>query len=220
MFEYILFNKHNYKHYDYLYHLNHSRVSYSGIPSFDFLQKGKEDEHIIYIEHPYLESNLFGWDKKHHHKIAMALNEFAEKNKLMTYIKLHPISDINIWKSYNLNSSYIKVIQTGNFESLYANAKMILGYSSSMVPGFLSGKKNVVMLGWHPIDKEIKGEDFTTTNLCHKSLEIDDLNTKYSQWEINNKAKKDPEAYKDFIKKYNFPFDGKAAERIIKIISE
>ena len=218
---YILFNKNNYIHYNYLYHINQSNVSYSGIPAFDFLQKTEEHEHIIYIDHPYFELNLLGWDENHHHKIALALNSFSENKKKMIYVKLHPRSDINIWNSYALNSSYIKIIQTGNFESLYANAKMVLGYSSSLIPGFLSARKNVVLLGWFPIDKEIKGlEDLSSMNICHLSLEIDDLNTKYSLWEIENKAKKDTRAYKEFLNKYNFPFDGKATERIIKKFSE
>ena len=218
---YILFNKNNYIHYNYLYHINQYNVSYSGIPTFDFLQKTEEHEHIIYIDHPYFELNLLGWDENHHHKIALALNSFSENKKKMIYVKLHPRSDINIWNSYALNSSYIKIIQTGNFESLYANAKMVLGYSSSLIPGFLSARKNVVLLGWFPIDKEIKGlEDLSSMNICHLSLEIDDLNTKYSLWERENKAKKNTRAYKEFLNKYNFPFDGKATERIIKKFSE
>ena len=218
---YILFNKNNYIHYNYLYHITPSNVFYSGIPTFDFLRKGDEHEHIIYIDSPYFELNLFGWDKNHHHKVAVALNNFSEKTKRMIYVKLHPLSDINIWNSYNLKSAYIKIIQFENYESLYANARMILGYSSSMIPGFLSARKNVVLLGWFPIDKEIKGlEDLSSMNICHLSLEIDDLNTKYSLWERENKAKKNTRAYKEFLNKYNFPFDGKATERIIKKFSE
>lgn len=214
---FILFSKNNFSRYNYLYHLAHKNISYTGIPYFDYLKNSHDGDHIIYIDHPYLEEKLYGWSEKHHETIARKLNSFSKQHQVNLYIKLHPKSQKEIWKSYNLTSSYLHVIQDGNFEKLYSGANLILSFSSTMVAGFLSGFKNLVLLGWHPTPR-IVGVDYSLTNLCHKSLQLAELETKYSNWLSANKSKQNKAAYIEFIRNFNYPFDGNATKRIIEVI--
>lgn len=216
MSKYILFNKNNYELYNYLYHLNGQNIVYTGIPSFDFLINSKKDgENVIYIDHPYLEKGLFGWTKEHHRKIAIKLKEFANIYKLSVYIKLHPQSDISIWRSYGIDGDNLRIIQFGDFKNIYDEANLILSYSSSMIPGFLSAKKNVVILGWHPNKSDVIGLDFSEMKICHKSIYVNDIFTKFNFWISNNLAELKKREFESFIKQFNYPFDGKATERII-----
>ena len=80
-------------------------------------------------------------------------------------------------------------------------------------------KKNVVILGWNP-DPHIEGADFSKTGLCHSSMHIEDLNTKYSYWVQHNLAVENEANYQAFLKKYNYPFDGKASQRIIQALKD
>src|SRR5206468_7595157 len=99
----------------------------------------------------------------------------------------------------------------------YLQAKLILGFSSSLLTGLLCARKNIVLLGWHP-KPGIFGTDFSKTGLCHVSLVTSDLQKQFSMWANNNLARNNDAAYKDFLNQCNNPFDGKATERVIEAI--
>ena len=216
---FILFCKQNIDRVNQIYFAENKKVHITGFPYYDFYSSmaPKNDDYIVYIDHPYLEVGYLGWDKYHHEKIAKKLNDFAKKNKTKIYVKLHPKSNILFWKAYELDSGFIEVLQFGNFENLYLNAKLLLSYSSSLLIGFLCAKKNVVLLGWHPTP-QILGINYFDMNLCHLSLDINELENEYHYWLQNNICKKNQKAYSYFIENYNFPFDGHATERILNLI--
>ena len=166
-----------------------------------------------------MESNILDWTPEHHKRIAKTLFEFAEKNKLKLYIKLHPFSKRSNWENYEFDKSYVEIIQDGDFAQLYLQARLILGFSSSLITGLLCAKKNIVLLGWHP-QPGIFGVDFSQTGLCHTSFSPTDLLEKYTDWVSRNLAVENATAYDDFLLKCNYPFDGKATERVLKIITE
>lgn len=191
----------------------------TGIPLFDKYYKSDPSvsDYAVYIEHPYKEYGLLGWTKEHHKKVALALNDFAVSKKIKVYIKLHPFSDRSNWSDYSLNNEYVEILQQGNFEQLYLSARLILGFSSSLITGLLCAKKNIVLLGWHP-EPTIFGTDFSKTGLCHTSFNVMDLQTKFEDWVNNNRAEKNEAAYDEFLHKCNNPFDGRATKRVIEAI--
>ena len=215
---YLLFNKNNYSLYDYIYNLRNENIYFTGIPYFDNMINCTVEDTIIYIDHPYLEDKRHDWNLKHHKKIAINLAEFAKKRKQKVYVKLHPRSNKNIWNNYKLESKYFKIIQKEDPTSLYKKAKLFISFSSSLVPGFLSAKKNVVLIAWHPNTDKVLGLDFSAYDICHLSSNPEDIWTKHEEWTSNNLAIKSSSKYDLFLKKYNYPFDGNATQRIYDLI--
>jgi hypothetical protein len=217
----IVFNKANYEEYALYTGIKETKAGFTGVPFFDNYYRNnlQEKDHIVYIDHPYLEEKILGWTEQHHKKISEALFSFAERSKMKLYVKLHPRSEKKRWLEYKFNPENVQILQAGDFTELYLSAKVILGFSSSLMIGLLSAQKNVVLLGWHPQPK-IFGFNFSKTGLCHVSYHPEDLFTKFELWKSQNLSKDNSEAYHKFIKEYNYPFDGKATQRVIKAIIE
>ena len=215
----IVFSQKNLEAFELYTGITKKDVFLTGIPFFDEYYRSKPAvlDHVVYIEHPYLEYGLLGWTKEHHRLVAQALNEFAVVQKIKLYIKLHPFSDRSNWSDYSINNEYVEILQQGDFAQLYLDAKLVLGFSSSLVTGLLCAKKNIVLLGWHP-QPHIFGTDFSKTGLCHVSFSMSDLQKKFAEWANNNLAEKNEAAYEEFLNKSNNPFDGKATERVIEAI--
>jgi len=215
----ILFNKNNIEPFIFYNEIERENIFTDGVPFFDkyFVQRLEVGSHIVFIEHPYLEESILKWDSKFHEEIARSLEQFAKKNQLKLVVKLHPRSDINNWLRYNLDSDYIVIKQKEDITKEIQSAKIILGYSSTLMNVFIQLKKNIVLLGWHP-DPMIFGDDLSKTGLCHVSYSIEDLFTKFSEWQSVNLAEKNTNLYLDFLYNYNYPLDGKATERVINAI--
>ena len=215
----IVFNQINYEQYETYTGISYQDALLTGVPFFDkyFTTQQIEKNYIVYIEHPYLEENILGWSKDFHRKIANTLFDFAEKNQIKIFIKLHPISNIKHWENYEYNNKYIEILQQGDFTELYLKSKLILGYSSSLLTGLLSARKNIVLLGWHP-EPQIFGMDFSKTGLCHTSFDPNDLKEKYNHW-INENKSNDLGKYETFLKQCNYPFDGRATQRVLEAIT-
>jgi hypothetical protein len=216
----IVFSEINFESFELYTGIDKKDAFLTGIPFFDqyYRNKGAELNYIVYIEHPYLEFGLLDWDKEHHKKIAKRLNDFATTQKIKLYIKLHPFSKKSNWSDYLLNTEYVQILQEGNFEQLYLDAKLIFGFSSSLITGLLCAQKNIVNLGWHPIP-QIFGVDFSKTGLCHISFSVAELEAKFEFWKCHNLAKENETLYEKYLKRYNYPFDGKATERVIEAIA-
>lgn len=216
----ITFNENNFEEYKLYTDANPKSALYTGIPMFDAYHRLRTDNPengIVYIEHPYLESDLLGWTVSHHKKVAETLFQFANENQTPLLVKLHPRSDLKRWQSYNLHSKFFEVVQQGDFTDRYLSAKVILGYSSSLITGLLCARKNIVLLGWHP-QPRIFGTDFSKTGLCHTSMDINDIFIKWNDWGTQNLAAQRGDLYNNFIRKYNYPFDGCATGRVIHAI--
>jgi hypothetical protein len=215
----IVFNHVNYEEYALYTGITLDEAELTGVPFFDryFNEHQVIKNYIVYIDHPYYEQGILDWTKEYHEKIARTLFDFAERTKTEIYIKLHPFSDRSIWESYQPGTQYVKIVQAGDFTQLYKEAKLILGFSSSLINGFLCARKNIVLLGWHP-SPHIFGSDFSRTGLCHVSLNPCDLNTKFESWCAHNLASENQAAYEKFLLQYNYPFDGKATQRVIDTI--
>lgn len=216
----ITFNENNFEEYQLYTNTDPQNALYTGVPMFDSYYQPKSivaEKTIVYIEHPYLESDLLDWNEAFHKKIAETLFRFANETKTPVLVKLHPRSDLKLWQSYNLQSEYFEIVQQGNYTNRYLAASIILGYSSSLITGLLCAKKNIVLLGWHP-QPRIFGSDFSKTGLCHTSMNMQDLFTQMDFWLKNNLTIQQTDLYNNFLKKYNHPFDGRAAERVVHAI--
>ena len=137
----IVFNRVNFDEYRLITGVNENEALFTGLPFFDkyFLNPAvhTNGDNIVYIEHPYLEENLVNWTEEHHRFIAQSLQKFANTNRQLVYIKLHPRSDMSHWKKWNIEGEFVKIIQQGDFTDLYLKSKLILGYSSSLITGLL-----------------------------------------------------------------------------------
>jgi hypothetical protein len=216
----ILLNKVNFEEFQLYTGINERDALMEGVPFFDSFYKNIEDHSgpVVYLEHPMLEDNVCEWTPEHHKKIALNLKKFAEEFKEKVIIKLHPKSNKRLWDSYDLASEFLSVEQEGDFFEHYLRSKLILGYASSLMNGFLCARKNVVLLGWHP-KSHIFGADFSATGLCHVSFTSEDLFSKFSYWLNNNLSCENQISYEDFLTQYNFPFDGKATQRVLSAIA-
>ena len=193
----IVFNRVNFEEYALYTGIKSDQAILTGVPFFDryFRENQVIGDYIIYIDHPYLEQGILGWTKEHHEKIARLLCDFARDRKIKLYIKLHPFSDLKTWNSYSLDQEYVSILQAGDFTELYLEAMVILGFSSSLINGFLCAKKNIVLLGWHP-QPHIFGSDFSKTGLCHVSFSPADLTEKFDSWEAHNLTLENEKAYR------------------------
>lgn len=214
----LCFNEVNFEAFQVYTGISREDAVLTGIPFFDSFYSAEpvEKDYIVFIDHPYLEEHILDWTSEFHSKIANALYTFSQNHKIKIFVKLHPKSDKANWLRYGFDPNYIEIIQEGDYTKLYLESKLILGYSSSLMTGFLCARKNIVLLGWHP-NPGIFGLNFSETGLCHKSLNVSDLETKYEYWvTLNLSAKTEP--YQAFLKRCNYPFDGKATQRVIDAI--
>lgn len=214
----IVFNQVNFEEYHLYTGIDRSEAILTGLPFFDRYYRAdtSERDHIVFIDHPYLEGGLLRWTDSHHRRIAAAIAQIAEVTGKRVVVKLHPRSDMSRWLAYNLDAEKVEIVQHGDFTDVYMGAALILGFSSSLITGFLSAQKRVVLLGWHP-EPQIMGSDFSQTGLCHISLSPNDIPDKINLWLSNNKAL-DKAKHEAFLRKYNSPFDGRAGERVIEAI--
>ncbi|MBS1645325.1 MAG: hypothetical protein JST36_09835 [Bacteroidetes bacterium] len=198
--------------------LKESDALLTGIPFFDKYHRSLpiSKDYIVYIDHPYCEDGIFGWGKEHHASVAAQLFAFAERRNLKVLIKLHPRSNKQLWESYSFDASLVQLLQFEDCTNYFLESKLILGFSSSLLTAFLCAKKNVVLLGWHPVP-EIKGTDFSQYGICHTSFSPSDLNSEYDRWCSTNLCV-DSLGFDKFIIENNDPFDGKATERVLKAI--
>ena len=216
---FLLFCRNNFIVMNHYYHCQPSEIIYTGVPFFDYLYKSQMfEEHIIYLDQPMLEFQILGWTKSFHHKLAYGLYEFAKANNIFLHIKLHPTSDLSLWRSYNFDQTVVRIYQNELVKDLYSNAKLVLSYSSTLLIGLLSAQKNVVLLGWNPTPA-VYGTDFSKMNICHLSLDINDLKSNLSHWLNHNLCIINKEAYQRFLLEFNYPFDGLATARIISLIN-
>ena len=135
----IVFNKPNFEQFQVYTGITEEKACFTGVPMFDkyYSNSIEPGHHILYIDHPYLEGDLFGWTKGHHKNIALTLKDFANKSKRKLYVKLHPWSKKDIWDEWHIEGEYIEIIQEGDFTRLFLSSKLILGFSSSLINGFL-----------------------------------------------------------------------------------
>jgi hypothetical protein len=217
----IVFNKPNFEQFQVYTGIREESAVFSGVPIFDHFhyQIPTEDYHITYIEHPYLEAGILNWTPEHHKYIARILYDFCINRQMKILVKLHPRADMSLWKSYGFESPLFEIVQDGEFSKEMMASKLILAYSSSLVNGFLCAQKNVVLLGWQP-EPKIFGADFSKTGLCHVSLSPSDMDNRFDFWVSHNLSKDNNEKYENFLRVFNFPFDGKASERVLNAIVE
>ncbi len=218
----ILFNRNNVEPFLLYNEIEKENIFTEGVPFFDkYYYYGKEStgNHIVFIEHPYLEEGILNWSPQFHEFVAKALESFAKERKIKLIIKLHPRSDIRNWFKYNLNEQFITIRQKEDVTQELLSAKLVLSYSSTLMNVLLACRKNTVLLGWHP-KPLIFGDDFSKSGLCHVSFYPQELMNKFDQWIADNKTISNANALDAFLKEYNYPFDGKATERVIKTITE
>ena len=217
---FLLFCKNNFEYIKYSYHCEQNEVVYTGMPEFDkFFSDHDVNDKYIFIDHPYLEEKMLGWNHEHHEKVAFSIYDLCRSRNIKFFVKLHPSSDKTLWENYGFDSKYIEILQSGDFVDIYRAAKLVIGFSSTLMVGFISARKNVVLIGWHP-EPRIVANDLSSYGVCHQSLNINELKSKFDYWIKNNLALINKEKYNIFIDRFNCPFDGKAAERVLKGVIE
>ncbi len=220
--KFILFSRHNYNTVFHYYGCTEKEIVYTGFPFYDALANEQpilnSNDYIIFIDHPYLEHHILGWDECFHENVAKAIAEIAELSGKKVKIKLHPRSNKALWEKYEFLHDKAEIIQQPVSNNFYLNGSLIIGYASTMMIGFICAKKNVVLLGWHP-KPQIFGIDFSLFGICHKSLSFSEVKSKFLYWQSHNLALQNEEAYQKFVEYFNYPFDGNASQRIIEIIS-
>jgi hypothetical protein len=216
----VLFNKNNIAPFLLYNEIESESIFLGGVPFFDkyFNKSLVSKNEIVFIEHPYLEYGILNWTDEFHHKIALRLEIFAREYSTRIMVKLHPKSKIENWKRYNLDEKYISIIKSEDITKEMLSAKIILGYSSTLMNALICSRKNVVLLGWHPTP-QIFGDDISKTGLCHVSFYPDDLSEKYNYWVNNNLTFNNESKYEDYLSEYNYPFDGNSTNRIIKLLT-
>lgn len=213
--KWILFNLNNIQYHSFAQDLSKNSTYITGIPYFDEYVNAKcsSSGYIVYIDHPYLEQRKHEWDEDHHKKISNILFELSRKYKIV--VKLHPMSDPGLWKSYKNKSPNFEIIQDANLKELLLNSSIILSYSSTLLIPLILRRKKIILLGWHP-EPHIAGVDFSEFNVCKTSLDLSQI-----EESVNIILKGDESSTKGiltFEQKFNNPFDGHAKQRILNLI--
>lgn len=217
---FIVFSAANADQYRLCFDLDSNAVHHTGVPNFDpFFQAHTPPvaRHLIFIDHPYLESGLYGWTEGHHRKVALTLQNIGRTHGMLVHVKLHPASDPSRWRSYGLDPNCVLIHQMGDFTDLYLSAALIIGFASSMLTGFLCARKNVVLVGWHP-EPELIGSNFSAYDICHVSTDMRRAVDDIPYWLSHNRSEENREGYEAFVARFNAPFDGRALERILGVI--
>ena len=216
----IVFNKSNFEVFELYTGIKEESAVYTGIPLFDKLYNSETHigSHVVFVDHPYLEQGQNSWTPNFHKKIADALVEFSVSLNVKIYVRLHPNSSMELWKSYGYESPNFIMSQNVDFTSELLSSKLIISYSSTLLTGMLCAKKNIVLLGWHPTPA-ISSFDFSQFGICHVSFDIKDLQNKYDFWVDNNLAERNEDKYGHYIENMNNPFDGKAGSRVLQTIT-
>ena len=74
-------------------------------------------------------------------------------------------------------------------------------------------------MGWNPVP-QVYGTNFADLGICHLSTDVEDLFTKFDYWLGHNKILENEKNYENFLRKYNYPFDGKATWRMIELLKD
>ena len=216
----IVFNQSNFEVFELYTGIKKESAVLTGIPLFDKLYNSKTylGDHVVFIDHPYLEQSVHSWTPDFHKKLAGALKEFSVLRNVKIYVRLHPNSSMELWKSYGYESPNFIMSQNVDFTSELLSSKLIISYSSTLLTGMLCAKKNIVLLGWHPTPA-ISSFDFSQFGICHVSFDVGDLQNKYDFWVENNLAKRYDDKYGNYIENMNNPFDGQAGSRVLQTIT-
>ena len=216
----VLFNRNNIAPFQLYNEIEDSNIITEGVPFFDkyFTSSPAAKDHLVFIDHPYLEMNLLKWSDDHHERIARVLEDFAVKRNIEIIIKLHPRSLKTNWDRYALHP-LISLKQSEDITPEMLTSRLILGFSSTLINALIGVKKNIVLLGWHP-EPHISGDDFSKSGLCHVSYLPEDIFARYDDWISVNRSQQNEDSFDKFIKEYNYPFDGMATQRVVRVIKE
>ena len=142
-FKSIVFNNSNFESFCTYNAITRESAIFTGVPFFDkyFNSSVSNEKHIVFIEQPFLEQNLLEWTKDFHKKIASTLYNFSKSNNLKCFIRLHPLSDLLLWKSYGYENHQFIFSQNNDFTKEILSSELILSYSSTLLVGPLCAKK-------------------------------------------------------------------------------
>lgn len=218
--QFILFSEANADQYRICFDFDDQSIHRTGVPDFDRYfrpNKLEASQHLVFIDHPYLEFGLFRWTEEHHEKLARTLERVGRAHGCVVNVKLHPTSDLSRWESYQLDPRHVRILRAGDFDDIYLSARLILGFASSMLTGFLCARKNVVLVDWHPSPLLVRS-NFSSYDICHVSTELHQAEDAIPLWASRNRCEENAEGYEAFLARYNTPFDGRAAGRILGVL--
>lgn len=217
---YIAFNRNNKNWFIKKHHINinnHNKILLTGFPSFDVFYKLNADyelnsSSILFIDQPFYEKSLFGWEISHKKKL---FNYLLETGKQIL-IKPHPLCDLSFWKEY----PQIKIISDEeDFLTKVVSTSIIIGFNSTLLLPLCALKnKAVFALETHPLpQKKPYFSDFLTTSGVAKQItSLNQLKGELldTQKLIENQNKFKPQFCEEWLHK----FDGNSTQRLTDIL--
>lgn len=197
------------------------KVSFTGVPSFDFLsnlKKVSDCNDILFIDNAFESQALFGWNDTYKLEFLKALSEFANSVNKPLWIKTHPYSNSEVYDICR-NSYGIKVIdQQEEFNEALKKSSVIIGFYSTLLMALMALDHTVCFsLEMHPEKSNYELSSFLVET---------GATMKINNWEELKKCMDNIESIyhyqtrfkKKFISEWLYKFDGMASERLKNIL--
>jgi len=195
-------------------------VEFIGIPQFDAFYKWEQvsvsGEHILFIDQPLHEQQLYGWSRagKEFFLKTLAHQILLLKKKL--YIKPHPLNDLELYNEL-LTSGDVKLV-ANDWEVVVTDINAVLGFSSTLLLPFMAMDHiSCFTLEMHPEQMELPYSQFLLeSGACNVIYSFEELALRLKEWRRWHIKQK--EAKKSFIENYMYKFDGKSSVRLKNIL--
>lgn len=213
--EYYCFSPKNYKFHEFLNHKSNIPVRFFGIPEFDYLaglQKKNTSEYLIYIDQPFCQKRLYGWDQETKIKWISDLSLLCERKGMTLYIKKHPKELDSLWKEIKRKNENI-ILDNSDFTKFLSRSNCILGFNSTLLlPLSALPRTAVFCIQKHPDNTENIIDFFVNEGVAGWVKNFEDLSSKIDKLDENILYQG---GYKDqFISNWLYRFDGNSSQRL------
>ena len=197
-------------------------VTYVGVPGFDrFADLNATSEinnNLLFIDQPMPEIGELGWDQDYRKQLISQINNaILVPLKMKMFIKTHPLSDLKVWNQIARYNSQIELItDEEEFEKLITKNRIVLGFNSTLLLPLIA-LKHTVSFSWVSHPKQGNQSQFLTdSNAIDPVDSVESLLIKLENLDLV--WKKQSEHKLAFTQKWLYAFDGKASERLTKLI--
>lgn len=187
-----------------------------GIPYFDNLASISRNEinsQFIYVDQPFMEEKFFGWTKEVKSAFISELLERLSPKQFL--VKLHPLSDNAFWKIFK---NRLTILAEDDFERQLQRTDIILGhYSTLLIP--LAGLAHTTTFCFENHPHETIGNMssyLTEAGVAEEVRTVDELIHKMERLSFLREEQKINK--EKFVQDWMYKFDGKAKQRLTKIL--